>query len=248
MSTKRNKHKPPRGTPRARILEAGRALFAERGLDHVTMDEVAKEAGVARATVFNHFGSKHALVDGITEGVLAYYQAMLESALADRDTPVPVIIRTLFEQMAVGIEEDRRLYRSVFREIAKLRLGLDEGTVGHRAGRATLERLVHLMTRGQARGELTRQHRAEVLASVFDSLVNGTITHWLYDDASESLQMRMRRVAEVFLHAAAQGVSTTASTPRISLAQPLKLKPHADRAPLGARRKKREQRKLKRRD
>lgn len=30
-------------------------------------------------------------------------------------------------------------------------------------------------------------------------LVNGTITHWLYVDASESLQLRMQRAAEVFL-------------------------------------------------
>jgi AcrR family transcriptional regulator len=208
------------------------------------MDDVAKEAGVARATVFNHFGAKHALVEGITEGVLAYYQGMLRNALADRETPVPVLIRSLFEQMALGIEEDRRFYRSVFREIAKLRLGLDEGTAGQRAGRAALESLEHLMTRGQARAEITRQHRPEDLASVFDSLVNGTITHWLYDDTSESLHIRMRRVVDIFLRAATEGESATSSASRVSLAPPRERTPRGtDHESSGAGGRKRTRRK-----
>jgi TetR/AcrR family transcriptional regulator of autoinduction and epiphytic fitness len=190
---------------RARILDAARRLFAKRGPEDVTMSEVARAAKVARATVFNHFGSKHALIEGITEDVLAYYLGMLENALAERETPVPVLIRSLFELMGLGIEADRRFYRSVFREIAKVRLGVDEGGPGQRAGREALERLTQLMTRGQARGEITRAHRAEDLASAFDSLVNGTITHWLYGDAPNSLQQCMRRSADVFLGGAHEG-------------------------------------------
>lgn len=235
--------KPEPGSQRARILEAARTLFAERGLDGVTMDDVATEAGVARATVFNHFGAKHALVEGITEGVLAYYQGMLENALASRETPVPVLIRSLFEQMALGIEEDRRFYRSVFREIAKLRLGLDEGAAGQRAGRAALESLEHLMTRGQARAEITRQLRPGDLASAFDSLVNGTITHWLYDDTSESLHTRMRRIADIFLRSATEGRSATSSASRVSLAPPRKRTPQGpDHESSGAGRRRRKRR------
>jgi len=184
---------------RVRIVDAARRLFAEHGFDEVTMAEVAAAAGVARATVFNHFGSKHALVEAITEDVIAYYDRMLQNALADTVTPTPVLVRALFDEMGTGIEEDRRFYRGVFREIAKVRLGLDEGGVGERAGAATVELLVKLLARGQERGELHHTHRAEDLASAFDSLVNGTITHWLYGDVAESLRERMGRAAEVFL-------------------------------------------------
>ena len=52
-----------RSEQRDRILEAARGLFADRGPEAVTVAEVADAAGVARATVFNHFGSKHALLD-----------------------------------------------------------------------------------------------------------------------------------------------------------------------------------------
>ena len=175
-----------------------------------------------------------------TEDVLAYYQGMLENALANRETPVPVLILSLFELMGLGIEEDRRFYRSVFREIAKIRLGLDEGTPGQRAGRTAIERLVHLMTRGQARGEITCDHRPEDLASAFDSLVNGTITHWLYDDATESLQLHMQRAAKVFLHAAADAATATATAtaPRAPLAPPRDRTPRRSQKPRRAKRKK----------
>ena len=188
-----------RNEQRDRILLAARELFAERGPDAVSVAEVAEEAGVSRATVFNQFGSKHALLEGITENTLKGYSALLDAALTAVDTPVPDLLRGLFESMGAGIEEQRRFHRAVFREIAKLTLGLDEGGPGQLARQSALDRLVKLIVRGQERGELTRDYRSADLATAFDSLVFGTITHWLYDDASESLREQMKRAAEVFL-------------------------------------------------
>jgi AcrR family transcriptional regulator len=46
---------------RARVLEAARRLFAARGVEAVTMEEVAREAGVAKGTVFHRFGDRAGL-------------------------------------------------------------------------------------------------------------------------------------------------------------------------------------------
>jgi AcrR family transcriptional regulator len=48
---------------RTRILAAASRLMRERGAHGFSMDVLAKEAGVARATVYEHFRSKHALLD-----------------------------------------------------------------------------------------------------------------------------------------------------------------------------------------
>lgn len=45
---------------RERVLAAARRLFAERGAQ-VTMEEVARAAGVAKGTVFNRFGDRAGL-------------------------------------------------------------------------------------------------------------------------------------------------------------------------------------------
>jgi AcrR family transcriptional regulator len=46
---------------RERVLEAARALFAERGVHAVSMAEVAEAAGVAKGTVFHRFGDRAGL-------------------------------------------------------------------------------------------------------------------------------------------------------------------------------------------
>ena len=188
-----------RSAQRDRILRAARTLFSERGPETVTVADVAQQAGVSRATVFNHFGSKHALLEGITEAVLGDYNTILRNALEAEATPVPALLRSLFDFMGAGIEAQRRFHRAVFREIAKLTLGLDEGGPGQRARQRAVDQLTTLVLRGQERGELSTRHRADDLAAAFDSLVFGTITHWLYDDESESLRLRMARAADVFL-------------------------------------------------
>lgn len=184
---------------RKRILEAARTLFASEGFEQVTVADVARNAGVARATVFNYFSSKHALVDAITEEVLSYYGAMLDRALEDEEHSTPTLLRALFDHMGGGIEQIQQFYRGVFREIAKMQVGLDEGGAAARERDLCVGRLGALLRRGQERGEISLDHSAEDLAYAIDSLSNGTIVQWLYDDPGKSLRERMARAMEIFL-------------------------------------------------
>jgi AcrR family transcriptional regulator len=55
-----------RAETRGRLLAAGEALFAERGLHGVTTHDIAAHAGVAAGTFYNHFSDKGALFREIT--------------------------------------------------------------------------------------------------------------------------------------------------------------------------------------
>jgi hypothetical protein len=141
------------------------------------------------------------LIEAITDTVLDFYRAMLDDALADEASSTPLLMRELCDHMAAGIESQRSLFRGVFREIARIQLGLDAGEVAQRAYEDAATRLLRLIERGQERGELTNALSAEALASAFHSLTNGTITNWLYQDPTRPLTVRMRDAAEVFLSA-----------------------------------------------
>ena len=52
---------------RARVIAAARALFGTVGFQQVSMDAVAKKAGVGRTTVFEQFRSKTALFLAVAE-------------------------------------------------------------------------------------------------------------------------------------------------------------------------------------
>ncbi|BDP43629.1 TetR family transcriptional regulator (plasmid) [Deinococcus aetherius] len=47
---------------RDRILETARVLFYRRGVANVGVDEIIAESGVAKATLYKHFGSKDELI------------------------------------------------------------------------------------------------------------------------------------------------------------------------------------------
>jgi AcrR family transcriptional regulator len=67
-----------------RILEAARAAFAERGLE-VGVEEIARRAGVGKATFFRRFPTKDRLVLAVMEGFVADMEDAAERACAMDD-------------------------------------------------------------------------------------------------------------------------------------------------------------------
>lgn len=69
---------------RARLIEAARELFAERGL-HVTMDEIARHAGVGVGTAYRRFASREELIGALFDDRIEQVLANAETAVADPD-------------------------------------------------------------------------------------------------------------------------------------------------------------------
>jgi AcrR family transcriptional regulator len=67
-----------------RVLDAAAGLFAERGCD-VSVDEIARRAGVGHATVFRRFPTKDALIAAVVSKQIRELSAYLEEALAGED-------------------------------------------------------------------------------------------------------------------------------------------------------------------
>ena len=66
---------------RRRIVLAALDLFTERGMDSVTVEEIADRADVARATVFNYFATKESLCHGIAQ---IQFETLQEALLENR--------------------------------------------------------------------------------------------------------------------------------------------------------------------
>jgi AcrR family transcriptional regulator len=52
---------------RARLIEAGRALFGEQGYDATSIAEIGARAGIAKSVLYHHFGSKAGLYRAVVE-------------------------------------------------------------------------------------------------------------------------------------------------------------------------------------
>jgi AcrR family transcriptional regulator len=69
---------------RQRLLDAAREVFAARGLD-VTLDEIARRAGVGTGTAYRRFANKDALIDALMFERIDEMRALAEECLADAD-------------------------------------------------------------------------------------------------------------------------------------------------------------------
>src|SRR5689334_14712218 len=77
---------------RARILDAARALFSGKGIDKVTIAEIARAAGVAGSTVYALFASKAGILRALMQATLfgPAFQAA-QQTLAGVDDPVRLV-------------------------------------------------------------------------------------------------------------------------------------------------------------
>ncbi|HTW15523.1 MAG TPA: TetR family transcriptional regulator [Nocardioides sp.] len=65
---------------RERLSQAAFELFAERGFDETTVDDITARAGTGRTTFFRAFGSKEEVVFPDHDSLLASVQARLDAA------------------------------------------------------------------------------------------------------------------------------------------------------------------------
>jgi AcrR family transcriptional regulator len=86
-----------------RILDAALDLAAASGIKNLTMDDVAKKAGVGRMTVYRRFGEKQNLVDTLGVREVRRCIAALDAA-ASPDEPFA-------DQVAAGFVTSLRLIR-----------------------------------------------------------------------------------------------------------------------------------------
>ena len=69
------------------IVQAVNRLLAEKGFDLMTVDEVATEVGIAKASLYKHFSSKEDLAAAAMVRVMGLAQAFLDS-LSDSGLPL----------------------------------------------------------------------------------------------------------------------------------------------------------------
>jgi AcrR family transcriptional regulator len=129
---------------RERILAAAAGLFTERGLQ-VTLDEVARRAGVGVGTVYRRFPDKEALADALFEERITALVDLAQQALADPDEWAGLV--SFLEQAGALLSADLGLRQILmFATYGQDRVG--------EARSRLLPVVTQLVTRAQAAGVL----------------------------------------------------------------------------------------------
>ncbi|HKA15053.1 MAG TPA: TetR/AcrR family transcriptional regulator [Myxococcota bacterium] len=94
MTAKKNA-RLPRAERRQQLLEVSRGVFAERGFEAATLEEIAERAGVSRPIVYGHFGDKQRLFESVVGAEIARVEAAVGKAIAAPGEPREVLERGL---------------------------------------------------------------------------------------------------------------------------------------------------------
>ncbi|HJK93824.1 MAG TPA: TetR/AcrR family transcriptional regulator [Polyangiaceae bacterium LLY-WYZ-15_(1-7)] len=82
MSTRRRKRMSA-AERRAQLIEVGREVFAERGYEPVSVEEIASAAGVSKPVVYEHFGGKEGLYAVVVDREMERVVATISEAIVE---------------------------------------------------------------------------------------------------------------------------------------------------------------------
>ena len=91
-----------------RIFEVSGRLFKEKGFENTTVDEITKEAGIAKGTFFNYFPTKEALLMYFGEQKDELIYDLIEKETI-KSIPIKDKIKNVLVFLAESYEKDKEL-------------------------------------------------------------------------------------------------------------------------------------------
>jgi AcrR family transcriptional regulator len=187
-----------REATRDQLFAAASALFAARGFEATTVDDIVREADVAKGTFYYHFSSKEDLVVVMARLRLGELIQAMELRLAAGVPPLDAL-RSFLADCVAGAEADRRMtaafLQQSFREPPELRDGPSLPSFRRAATRA--------IDLAQAASEIRADVPAAELGMMVGLLFAGAEMTWLAAGADDALGPRVDRAFMIFLEGAA---------------------------------------------
>jgi AcrR family transcriptional regulator len=163
---------------RQRILDVAGRCFAKSGFAKTRIEDVAGAAGVSRAFVYHHFGSKQALAREVQDHMLEEWSAAVDRAIEQAGSSS----EALGAWLRVNLSDTRRrplLTAILAEDAAAVLVGWEEAA--RRSMAEWRDKLVALLRQGVATGELRADLDVESTAEVLRAMQVGMMQHLLSD-------------------------------------------------------------------
>jgi len=214
VSPPRYRHMPPRPRSegkRTRIIDAAMRHFAENGYHAARVGDIASALGIAKGSIFQHFGSKDGLFFEVYKKAVRSFSCYLDAPVAIRERGFFEILRYWLVRTEHLLHEDWIPYRvsllgnygtdlTLKREINRFLLAEDPyGTVAFvRFG----------LQRKELRSDLDQEMMASILDWTMERFQDALLTEELdpglfrrHGDASEKKEARITQFLDVLKRA-----------------------------------------------
>ncbi|MFD4368345.1 TetR family transcriptional regulator [Rhodococcus sp. NPDC058521] len=157
---------------RQQLIEIGRALFAERGYEAASIEEIAQRANVSKPVVYEHFGGKEGLYAVVVDREMSRLLEMVMSSLTQHRSRVRV------ERVALAlltyVEEHTDGFRILVRDSP---VSAPDGTYSSLLNEA-INKVAHLLASDFSKRGFD-PGLATLYAQALVGMVSTTATWWL---------------------------------------------------------------------
>lgn len=164
---------------RGRINEAALALFADKGVESTTVEEICESAEVARKTFYNYYSSKQDLIRELSDSMLYDETSnVIEMALEKFDSTgerVAYIFGVIVDNLQRYAELERCLVHQ-----ALLDLSSENSQIGKRLGELNAA-FGELVNDGVRLGDVSDQYNVAFIGEMIVGLINAVIINWVHD-------------------------------------------------------------------
>jgi len=189
-------------TRHVELLDSALDLFSENGYQHTTMDDIAASLGMAKRTIYSHYGDKKSLFKAVLQHAIDAWIVpveLLRSAETDDLDETLVRVGSLLVENMLS-DAGLRLLRITNAEAYRMpEIG---AFTNERGTRSTLEYLADLFRRRVKRRN-GRAIDADKAAFAFLNIIVGTpanLTTWGMSFDRKSINEHARYSVQLFLH------------------------------------------------
>ena len=181
---------------RQALVDAAARLFAERGVEGTTMEDIARAAGTSRTSVFNYFGYKEMILCELGARYVAEIAGRAHSTSQFQPTSPRELLLELVDTLAEIAERDPVILAAVARETIhqdpeRRRLAAETMRYGEIVD-ATIQALIDS-------GELRDPSQRDTYARMMVDMVAGTVIRAGGDFPLSSLRSELHRAVDIML-------------------------------------------------
>lgn len=157
------------------ILEAARKVFAKKGFNNATVEDIAAAAGVAKGTVYLYYESKREIYFAALKFGLEQMYAVLDEELKRASTPGEKL-RTLIGVKLAYFDENRDFFKIYYSELGNICIhpaALDNDFKNLYFEQA---KVVESILKEGARKKVFRAMRTEQAAFAISDVLRGVLT------------------------------------------------------------------------
>ncbi|RYZ06484.1 MAG: TetR/AcrR family transcriptional regulator [Myxococcales bacterium] len=190
---------------RARLLDAARAVFSDRGLDRAKVEDITTRAQLSKGAFYLHFGSKEEAFRELLAGVVSHLERMLDESSSKQLSVAPGDVATIRAYLDACHEKNVEIFAYIWENRALMAMVLEGGgsasyqhlieDFAQRAQRQTAVLLQHGVSLGLYRTDFDLSAAAAFLAGGFDRVARKLVR----EPHRPDIDAMMRQVEALFL-------------------------------------------------